>query len=88
MSKKQTINELLQRKENKPTQKSVNTETNIYGIENLQIPGSTEVAKKKKKATFDLDPELHTRLKIYAAQHDLSMVEIVENALQLYFEKK
>lgn len=88
MSKKDTINELLGRKANNPIQKSVNTENNINVNAESHKSGTTAVAKKKKKATFDLDPKLHTRLKVFAAQQDLNMVDIVEDALQMYFEKK
>lgn len=38
----------------------------------------------KKKATFNLDPSLHQRLKVTAAMHNREMVAIVEDALHTY----
>ena len=40
-----------------------------------------------KKATFDLDLQLHTELKVFAAQQGLPMVEVVEQALREYLQK-
>jgi len=40
---------------------------------------------QKKKATFELDPDLHRRLKLYAVSHDIHMVEVVEEALNNFF---
>lgn len=89
MSKKETIQELLGRKS---IQKPVNTEKNINVNAVSHKPGSatvsTNVSQKKKKATFDLNPKLHTKLKVFAAQHDMNMVDIVEDALEEFFEKR
>lgn len=87
MSKKQAIQELLDRKPlNTAIQKPVNT--GIHNAVNTDIMSSTpiEPTQKKKKATFDLDLDLHTELKVFAAQQDKKMVEVVEAALRMYFE--
>lgn len=42
---------------------------------------TVNTVKKKKKATFEMDADLHRRLKRYSADHDIKMVEIVEQAL-------
>ncbi len=50
-----------------------------------QKAGSTIVdfgAGLKKKATFNLDAELHYRLKVAAAQNQREMVDLVEEALE------
>jgi hypothetical protein len=39
------------------------------------------------KATFEMDAELHQRLKIQAATEIRTMREIVEDGLKLYFER-
>lgn len=51
----------------------------------IQEPVYTE--RKKKKATFELDPDIHRNLKRYAAEHEINMVEIVEQALIDYMDK-
>jgi len=50
----------------------------------VQETVSTEV--KKKKATFEMDAELHRKLRMYAANHDTTMVMIVEKALSEYLK--
>ena len=37
-----------------------------------------------KKATFNLDPRLHQRLKVAAALHRRQMTEMVEDALRMH----
>jgi predicted HicB family RNase H-like nuclease len=43
--------------------------------------------KDVKKATFDLDAKLHKRLRSAAVEHETTMVEIVEKALNEYLDK-
>lgn len=56
-------------------QKSVNEE--------IQEPVS-----QRKKATFDLDAALHTRLKVFAANKGKPMVDILEEALRQYLNNE
>lgn len=80
MSKKQAINELLNRKDTRPViQEDVNT---------VILGTSDDVPKAKKKATYELDADLHTELKVYAAKNGKKMVDVVEAALREYFEKQ
>jgi predicted HicB family RNase H-like nuclease len=51
------------------------------------IQENVNTDKKKKKATFDLDADLHKKLRIYAAAQDTTMVTIVEEALNEYLNK-
>ncbi|WP_281172224.1 hypothetical protein [Alicyclobacillus pomorum] len=41
-----------------------------------------------KKATFDMDLELHKRLKMLAAQSGKSMVQVLEEALEKHLQAK
>ena len=41
---------------------------------------------RRKKATFNLPADLHKRLKVAAADHELEMVEIVKEALEMYLK--
>lgn len=41
----------------------------------------------KKKATFNLDADLHHQLKVTAALHKREMVELVEEALHVYLRE-
>lgn len=50
------------------------------------IQETVNTDKKKKKATFEMDPDLHRRLRRYAADHDTTMVTIVEKALNDYLK--
>lgn len=47
-----------------------------------------DAQKKKKKATFELDEEIHKKLKIQAIEEGRNMVEVVQSALLDYFDKK
>jgi len=55
--------------------------------EDLQKPVSTE-ERKIKKATFELDADLHKRLRTHAAINDTTMLEIVEKAIKEYLDKQ
>jgi len=49
----------------------------------LQVTVTRNSEKKAtKKATFDLPVELHKRLKTAAAEQEMTMLEIVEEALK------
>lgn len=52
---------------------------------NTGTQGNVNTAKKK--ATFDMNAQLHRRLKRYAADHDKTMVTIIEEALNDYLNK-
>ena len=71
MSKRKAINQLLE---------DNNTEIQEYSE-------NKESDKTKKKATFELDSDLHTQLKIYAARQNKKMVDIVEEALKEYIKE-
>lgn len=86
MSKKEKIKGLL----NRQTEESENRESpskqqlfeSGYVNTGIQENRNKEIQKnKKKKATFELDAELHTKLKIYSASEGKKMVEVVEEAL-------
>jgi predicted transcriptional regulator len=50
--------------------------------------GRTQPAKTaKKKATFNLNADLHRRLKVMAALRRREMVELVEEALEGYLRR-
>lgn len=53
----------------------------------LQRPVSTE-GRKIKKATFELDADLHKKLRTHAAINDTTMLEIVEKAINEYLDKQ
>lgn len=55
---------------------------------NTGIQEAVNTEKKKKKATFDMDAELHKQLRRYAADYDKPMVTIVEEALNEYLNYK
>lgn len=52
----------------------------------IHKPVSTE-ERKIKKATFELDADLHKRLRTQAAINDTTMLEIVEKAIKEYLDK-
>lgn len=74
-NKMQEIKNRMKNKESKAHTElidtSVNTEKNNYS---------------KKKATFELDADLHAELKVRAAQERKKMVDIVEVALKNYLK--
>lgn len=59
---------------------NVNTDSQEYG--------NTGPQKTIKKATFDMDSGLHTRLKVYAANRGKPMVDVVEEALRRYLAEQ
>ena len=57
----------------------------------VQKPVNEEIqepVQKRKKATFDLDATLHTRLKVFAANKGKPMVDILEEALRQYLNNE
>jgi hypothetical protein len=53
------------------------------------ITSTEEVNNKvvvKKKATFDMDPEIHSELKTYAARRGFPMITVVEKAIKKYIK--
>ena len=71
-------------------QDETNTDNNIPVNTEIQEPvkiEKEEVKKTIKKATFELDSELHKRLRMFAVEQDSTMVEVVEKALIEYIGK-
>lgn len=79
MSKKQAIQELLNRK---PSNTAKQQDSNTV------IQDNNTISSDKKKATFLLSPDLHKELKIFAANQNKSMVEVVEEALRHHFKSQ
>lgn len=78
-NKKEALSELLNRRPvNTGNIINVNTENSEKGKDTINT------TSEKKKATFDLDKDLHTELKIFAAKQNKKMVEIVEIAIREY----
>lgn len=65
------------------TEVQENIDTAIHKSVNTSIQGE----KKVKKATFQMDTDLHKRLRTFAAMNDTTMVEVVEKALIDYMDK-
>lgn len=81
-SKKEKIKGLLNKAANI-------SETNISKNEIIDsINTGIQKNVTKKKATFELDTDLHTKLKIFAAKKGEKMVDIVEKALYEYLTKE
>ncbi|OAB42017.1 hypothetical protein [Paenibacillus glacialis] len=80
-SKMEKIKGLIDRKQytNTNLQETVNTVIHKDGKEETKSSISP-----KKKATYELDLDLHTELKIFAAKQNKKMVDIVEIALREY----
>jgi len=54
-----------------------------------ETQGTASTGKRKiKKATFELNADLHKRLRTFAAINDTTMVDIVEMAVNEYLDKK
>ena len=64
---------------------TINTEIQ-QTVDTVIQKGVNEV-KKVKKATFELDSDLHKRLRVFATLNDTTMVDIVEKAIIDYLEK-
>lgn len=89
MSKKDKIRGLLERNPGAPMKDNPVKQELIQDI-NTGIQDNVDTEKQesvpKKKATFDLDAELHMRLKIFSASQGKKMVEVVEEALKQYMD--
>lgn len=83
MSKKDRIRSLLERNPGTPAKENTVKQELIQ-----DVPIDIQVPVSKKKATFDLDAELHMRLKIFSATRGKKMVEVVETALKFYMDEK
>lgn len=64
---------------------TVNTE--IQQTVDTVIHKDVNTDKKVKKATFELDADLHKRLRVFATLNDRTMVDVVEKAITDYLEK-
>ncbi|MEC1524449.1 hypothetical protein P9D43_20820 [Neobacillus niacini] len=62
--------------------KMVHSETINTGIQE-----TVNTERKIKKATFELDAILHKKLRTFAALNDTTMVDIVEKAINEYFDR-
>jgi hypothetical protein len=54
---------------------------------NTEIQVDVNVDRNIKKATFELDTNLHKKLRTFAALNDTTMVDVVEKALNEYLDK-
>lgn len=54
---------------------------------NTTIQESVNTEKKVKKATFELDAELHKKLRMFAVENETTMVDVVEKAIKEYMER-
>jgi hypothetical protein len=92
VSKKKAIADLLSRKtsplENTGIQKTLEQDNHKYSDTVLQetVLKPITPAIEKKKATFELDADLHKRLKMYSAEQGKKMVDVVEEALRTYLK--
>lgn len=84
-TKKESIRNLLQKKVS--TSPDSTTAKQIHAEPELQEPVNTDIQKPTKKATFDLDSELHTELKVLSARQGRPMVDIVQEALRAYIRR-
>lgn len=64
---------------------TINTE--IQQTVDTVIQKDSNTAKNIKKATFELDTDLHKRLRVFATLNDTTMVNVVEKAIIDYLEK-
>ena len=67
---------------NNPT---VNTE--IQKTVDTVTQKDVNTGKNVKKATFELDADLHKRLRVFATLNDTTMVNVVEKAIIDYLER-
>lgn len=54
---------------------------------NTAIQETVNTGKKVKKATFELDADLHKKLRMFAAEKDTTMVDVVEKAINEYLDR-
>lgn len=75
---KQIDNDLSRK--NNSISSTIEENTKNYDVKN-------QVKKSTKKATFMLSQDLHKRLKTAAVEQDMTMLEIVEEALENHLKK-
>jgi len=74
---------------NKYNRKGMGANKSVFRrMSNNSMENKDSNITRKKKATFEMDQELHRRLRIYAANHDTTMVMILERALTSYLDKQ
>lgn len=78
----EVVNQMIQKTVNTESNKTANTENNKTVNTVLQ-----EKKRNVKKATFELEEDLHKQLKAQAAMEGRKMIELVEEALQAYLNK-
>ena len=54
---------------------------------NTAIQETVNTGKKVKKATFELDADPHKKLRVFAAEKDTTMVDVVEKAINEYLDR-
>jgi len=55
--------------------------------EAINTEKNKDVNTAKQKTTFEMDPNLHTELKLFAIEQKETMVQVVERALRSYLEQ-
>jgi|GEM_PF-5269082 len=50
--------------------------------------GAVEMAEPQKRLTVAMPASLHTKLKIYGVQHQITLNDILLNAIKEYMEKR
>ncbi len=71
---------------NTAIQQTVDTEVHETVDTGMQKPVNTE--RNVKKATFELDADLHKRLRVFAMMNDTTMVDVVKTAIIEYLNKR
>lgn len=51
------------------------------------IQENVNTARSVKKATFELDADLHKRMRLFAVENDTTMVDLVTKAVIEYLDK-
>jgi len=79
-----------QMKNNKYNRTGPGSNQTVFSMiaDDKEIQETVNAEKKKKKATFDMDADLHRRLRRYAVDYDTTMITIVEKALNEFLEKE
>ncbi|MCP3762352.1 hypothetical protein NLX67_08110 [Domibacillus sp. A3M-37] len=83
MSKKAKFAGLLNEEETPITKKKEDVLNSISSNTEIQKTVNTP---EKKKVTYELNIELHKKLKLFAAMNDKTMTQVVESAVKKYIE--
>lgn len=96
-----SIKDKYQRSNSEPPKRKGNADiiskiVNNNQTVNTEIQQTVDTVKQKnvntsknvKKATFELDADIHKRLRVFATLNDTTMVDIVEKAIINYLETK